>query len=109
MSARRWRMSMAVMASFLIETFVAQGEHERFAVAADGLGVALAAMVDPTGQVHYVRSYLVPKDELGVHVVEAESAEIVMRLAKLAGIEVERIVSAVGVDPGRAEDGRKGA
>jgi hypothetical protein len=36
---------------------------------------------------------------LGFHVVEADSAEAVVRLAKLAGIHVERIVSAVGIDP----------
>ena len=49
-----------------------------------------------------MRSYLVPSDEMGVHVVDAETADEVKRLAKLAGIEVERIVSAVGVDAGRA-------
>ena len=50
----------------------------------------------------HVRSYLVPSDEMGVHVVEADGVEAVRQLSKLAGIEVERIVAAVAVDPGGA-------
>jgi hypothetical protein len=43
---------------------------------------------------------------MGFHVVEADTAEDVVRVAELAGIEVERIVEAIGVGPGRGvEDG----
>ena len=91
------------MVSFLVETFIAQGDRDRFTVAVDGLRAALEAMNELEHHVEHVRSYLVPSDEMGVHVVEADSVEAVRRLAKLAGIEVERIVAAVGVDPGAAE------
>jgi hypothetical protein len=91
------------MASFLVETYVRQGDRDQFAAAVGGLRAALEAANGHDGPVRYVRSYLVPSDEMGVHVVESDSAEVVKRLAKLAGIEVERIVSAVGVDPGRGE------
>jgi len=87
------------MASFLVETHVAQGGRDEFATAVEQLRAALAEMAVLDSQVRHLRSYMVPSDELGFHVVEADSAEAVVRLAKLAGIHVERIVSAVGIDP----------
>jgi len=94
------------MTSFVVETYVPSGDPERFAVDVEGIRLAAEAIVVVDGQVHHVRSYLVPSDEMGFHVVEADSAEDVMRVTKLAGIEVERIVKAIGVGPGRAvEDG----
>jgi hypothetical protein len=91
------------MASFLVETHVAQGGRDEFATAVEQLRAALAEMALLDSQVRHLRSYLVPSDEMGFHVVEADSAEAVVRLAKLAGIDVERIVSAIGV--GSAEGG----
>jgi hypothetical protein len=88
------------MASFLVETYIPQGEGHRLSSAVDALRAAIESGDGCTGQLRLVRSYLVPRDEMGVHVVEADRAEAVLRLAKLAGIEVERIVSAIGVDPG---------
>jgi hypothetical protein len=87
------------MASFLVETHVGQGGREQFANTVDQLRDALAEMAVLDSQVRHLRSYLVPSDEMGFHVVEADSAEAVVRLTKLAGIEVERIVSAIGIDP----------
>jgi hypothetical protein len=91
------------MASFLVETYIRQGDRDQFASAVVGLRSALEVANGLDGPVRYVRSYLVPSDEMGVHVVESDSAEVVKRLAKLAGIEVERIVSAVGVEPLRVD------
>lgn len=90
------------MASFLVETHIPQGDRDQFAIAVDGLRAALEASPVLEHKLEHVRSYLVPSDEMGVHVFEADSVEAVRRLAKLAGIEVERIVVAVGVDPGGA-------
>lgn len=89
------------MASFLIETFIAAGDRDRFEVGVAGLRSAIEATPVSAGQIRHVRSYLVPRDEMGVHVVEAESIEAVKQLATLAGIEVDRVVAAIGVDPGR--------
>ena len=94
------------MASFFVETYVPPGDHAKFSTDVEGLRAALETIAATDGQVHHVRSYLVPSDEMGVHVVEADSSEAVMRLAKLAGLEVERIVPAIGGDPGRTEGGR---
>lgn len=87
------------MASFVVETYVPQGDPDRFASDVDGLRAAAAVLDD---QVHHVRSYLVPSDEMGFHEIEASSAEDVARITTLARIDVERIVEAVGVVPGRA-------
>jgi hypothetical protein len=84
-----------VMASFIVETYVPPGDPERFATELERLRASLVKVAATDGQVNHVRSYLVPSDEMGVHVVEAESAGAVIRLAKLAGIEVERIVPAI--------------
>lgn len=99
------------MVSFVVETYVPGGDRERFATDADGIRVAVAS-IGAEIQVHYLRSYFVPSDEMGFHVVEANSAEDVARVTELAGIEVERIVEAIGVgtdraaDPGRTETPR---
>jgi hypothetical protein len=94
------------MASFVVETYVPQGDQERFAADVDGIRLAAEAIVVVDGRVHHVRSYLVPGDEMGFHVVEADSADDVVRLAKLAGIEVERIAEAIDIGPGRSPDDR---
>ena len=89
------------MASFVVETYLPQGDADRFAIDVDELRAAVEAIVLVGGQVHHVRSYVVPSDEMGFHVVEADCAEDVVRLATLARIDVERIVEAIGVGPGR--------
>lgn len=90
------------MASFVVETYVPLGNADRFAIDVDGIRAAAATVVTADGHVHHVRSYLVPSDEMGFHVVEAMNAEDVSRMAELAHIDVERIVEAVGVSPGDA-------
>jgi len=92
------------MASFLVETHVARGGREQFAIAADRLREVLEAVPPADRDVELVRSYLVPRDELGVHVLQATSAEAIFRVATAAGIDVERIVSAVGLDPNQPGD-----
>lgn len=84
------------MASFVVETFVPTGNRERFASDVDGLRRVAASAAD--GQVRYVRSYLVPGDEMAYHLVEAGSATDVELVTRRAGIEPERIVEAVRVD-----------
>lgn len=96
------------MASFIVETYVPPGDPERFATELERLRASLAKVAATDGEVHHVRSYLVPSDEMGVHVVEAESAGAVMRFAKLAGIEVERIVPAIVGAQHRHDVGRAG-
>jgi len=98
------RRTIGGVASFLVETHVVQGGRGQFTTAVDELRAALREMATLDSQVRHVRSYLVPGDELGFHVVEADSSDAVIRLAKLAGIEVERIVSAIDIDPDRRSE-----
>ena len=91
------------MASFVVETFVAADVPDRFAADVEGIRKAAKAK-NVDGPFHVVRSYFVPGDEMGFHVVEAASAEHVARVVALAGIEVERIVEAIGVEPGHPVD-----
>ena len=88
------------MTSFVVETFVPAGNGERFAVDVDGLRRAASAS---GGGVRHIRSYLVPGDEMGFHLVDAVTVDEVARLASRAGIEPERIVVAVRVDDDRAK------
>lgn len=82
------------MASYVVETFVAAADRSRFDHDVDALRRAAAGR---GGRVRHIRSYLVPGDEMGFHLVEAGSAADVERVTRQAGIEPERIVEAVGV------------
>jgi len=86
------------MASFVVETYVPDGDRERFTVDVDGIRAATKAV--GVAPVHHLRSYLVPSDEMAFHVVEADSADDVERVTHLARIEVERIVRVIGVGSG---------
>jgi soluble P-type ATPase len=87
------------MPSYVVETYVEEGDRERFAIDVAGIRSAVATMAVGDSVVQHVRSYIYPSDEMGFHVVVADSEETVARLAKAAGIDVERIVSAIGIDP----------
>ena len=81
------------MGSYVVETFVPQDDPDRFVVDVRSLRAAVRAPGGP----RYLRSYLVPDDAMGFHVIEAETADEVARLARLANVDVERIVSTVSV------------
>jgi hypothetical protein len=87
------------MPSYVVETYVEGGDQGRFAIDVEGMRSAAAGMAAANGEVQHVRSYIYPSDEMGFHVVDADSAETVHLVANAAGIDVERIVSVVGVDP----------
>jgi hypothetical protein len=61
----------------------------------------IASAADGASPTHAVAT---AGDELGFHVIEADSIEVVARVTEMAGIEVERIVEAVSVGPGRVGD-----
>jgi Protein of unknown function (DUF4242) len=59
--------------------------------------VRRAAAASPSGHVsaRYLRSILVPGDQMCFHIFEAPSAEAVRKAAQLAGLAYARIVEAV--------------
>ncbi len=95
------------MTSFVVETYVPRGDQDRFRVDVDGIRAAVALTPARLVGAHHVRSYLAPIDEMAFHYVEAGSAEDVRRLTELAGIEAERIVTVIGIDPTREPDDRE--
>jgi hypothetical protein len=85
--------------SFVVETYVPDGNAERFAADVDGIRAVLKSGASAGGAVRHVRSFLVPSDAMGFHVIQADSADDIARVAELARIEVERIVATVGIGP----------
>jgi hypothetical protein len=88
------------MPSFVAETYVASGDPDRLATEIDWIRAAEQRGAVVEGRVHHVRSYVVPSDEMGFHIFEAERASDVTRLLAAAGIEVERVVESIGLGPG---------
>lgn len=84
------------MTSFVIESFVADGSHDRFAD--DVSSLRRVAGSSPAKTTRHLGSYLVPGDEMAFHLFDAGSAGDVERLAGAAGIETERIVEAITGD-----------
>lgn len=93
------------MASFVVETYIPLGDHDRFRVDVDGIRRAVASSVTGRGRTRHVRSYLAPNDEMAFHYVDAGSAEDVRRLTEEAGIEAERIVTVIGIGPAGERNG----
>lgn len=89
------------MPSYVIETFLPGDAQER--LAAEAIDMRTVAF-ELEGHVSVVRSYLVPGDEMGFHVLEADTLEDVARVASRAGIEVERIVETIRIEPDRGPD-----
>ncbi len=85
------------MASFLVETYQPDIGGTGFARAVDSVREASESLSREGTRVRHVRSYVMPGDEMCFHVFEAGSAEDVARVSELAGIEVGRIVEAIGV------------
>ena len=82
---------------------VAMSAQEVYARAA--ASVAALEIVDADGQrVRFVRSTLVPSDEIGLLVFEAESADAVREVARRAAIAYERIVEAVDASASSREE-----
>jgi hypothetical protein len=73
--------------------------------AADPDSAALARLGEGT-DVRYLRSILIPGDETCLHLIEADSAELVAEAFEQAGLAADRIVEAVGLQA-PASEGRK--
>ena len=82
------------MPGFILETYVPRLSSS------DLDDLAGRAKQATTGtQVSHIRSYLVPEDEMCMHVFEASSRDAVLLVAGRAGIEAERIVETVDEKP----------
>ena len=82
---------MGQVPGFILETYTPR------LLSSDLDSLAGRARAATTGtSVSHVRSYLVPEDEMCMHVFEAPSGAAVHDVAARAGLEIERIVQTVG-------------
>ena len=82
------------MAEYLVELYVAQGDH---AVAQHHVAVAERAGADLTREgraVRYLQSFFVPEDETCFLLYEAASEDLVREAALRAALAFERITAA---------------
>jgi hypothetical protein len=96
------------MPSYVVETFVPADRREGFERTVAELRAACDAdRTSPRrGRVRHVRSFLMPGDEMGFHVLEAAAATRVAAVTEAAGIEFERVVEVVTVDAPATEETR---
>jgi hypothetical protein len=88
------------MPNYVVETYVPSGDATRLSSDVEGIRQATERTAAPEGgRVHHLRSYLVPTDEMGFHIVDAERREDVERLMAEAGIDIERVVESIGIEP----------
>jgi hypothetical protein len=85
------------MPSFVVETYVTAEGRDEFARAVEDLRTATAASAG-LPRVRLVRSFLVPGDEMGFHILEASSAADVAAVTSAAGIDAERVVEIVTIE-----------
>ncbi|HEY1274946.1 MAG TPA: hypothetical protein VGF25_08545 [Thermoleophilaceae bacterium] len=93
------------MASFLIEFYLPRSRWGELGESATRVRRAAAALAVDGARVCDVQSTFLPGDELCLHLVEAESAQLVSEASRLAGIQVGRVVEVVPVAPSDAPGG----
>ena len=81
------------MPSYLIEGYLPRTRASEVAGAAARLRRVADVLAAEGVQVRHVRSSFLPSDELFLHVLEAESAEVAGHAATRAGISPERITT----------------
>ena len=86
------------MPSYLVESYLPRGGAEELEAAAARASDAARALSLQGRRVRYLRSALLPGDELCLHLFEADSAALATAASELAGITAERVVEAV-LDP----------
>lgn len=80
-----------------METYVSQAHGDAFAHSVSNMREAADELRASGLRIRHIRSYAVPEDETWFHVFEAESMEGVIRATTIAGIEVDRVVEAIGM------------
>ena len=83
------------MPSYLVESYLPHGRSEELEAAAARARSAARAVSAEGGRVRYLRSALLPGDELCLHLFEADSAALVSEAIEIAAIAAERVVEAV--------------
>lgn len=85
------------MPSYLIESFLPRSRPGEAAAEVDRLRRAAESLTAEGVRVRHLRSTFVPKDELCLHLLEAESAATVGEASRRAAVEPARVVQALTV------------
>ena len=83
------------MASFLVETYIPDADAQDPHVAGRRMRDAARRLSREGISVRYVRTTLLPGDEMCFHVLAADSRDAVAAACRLAGLERARIVDAL--------------
>jgi hypothetical protein len=89
------------MPGYLVESYLPRGRSDELPEAAARVRRAARALSAEGKRVRYLRSALLPADELCLHLFDADSAGLVSEASERAGITAERVVETVlAPDPG---------
>jgi hypothetical protein len=83
------------MPSYLVETYLARGQHGEHAARERRARAAVEALTQEGARVHFDRSIHVPEDELCFFVFDAASGREAALVAQRAGLDPIRVVEAV--------------
>jgi hypothetical protein len=83
------------MPSYLIESYLPRSRSSELGAVVDRLRRATVSLSDEGTRVRHLRSAFVPRDELCLHLLEAESATMVGEASRRAAIEPARVVQVV--------------
>ena len=83
------------MRSYLVEAYVARASQRDLSRLAARARVAASEVSAEGAPVRYVRSLLVPEDDICFHVFEGASAEAVWAASRRAALSAERVVEVV--------------
>ena len=90
-------MNEPASTTYLVELFAPQHDAERLRAEMERIQAAVAAPAASGVAIRYLRSILLPDEETAFHLFEAERSSSVERALQDAGLEVERISTAVAV------------
>ena len=85
--------------TFLVEHYWPGVTGDEFAAAADRVRARVEELAREGKHVRYLHSTLVPEDEAGYCVLEAESPRLVEEAYTSAGVRFERIVESLETSP----------
>ena len=95
------------MPEFLLESFVPNKDGLVADARTEPVARAAEQMRREGTRVRYLRSILLPRDEMCLYFFEAASAEDVAEAARRAGLPFERVTAAISVGDGSDPDGRQ--
>jgi hypothetical protein len=85
------------MPEYLVEQFLARSNRGELADAAEHALQATDALTREGVRVLYLRSLYIPEDEIGFHLFDGPSSDVVMEASTRAALARERIVEVVPV------------